>query len=425
MKESNIIEFKDPAASRDMLTELLRSGATRLIEAAVEQELEVFLGSYKDERLPDGRQRMVRNGYLPEREIQTGIGNVAVKMPRTADRGKEGITFSSTLLPPYLRRSQSVEEVLPWLYLKGISTNDFQESLTAMFGENAKGLSPSSIARLKSVWEQEVKDFQTRDLSRSQYVYLWVDGIHCGVRGDEESLCLLVIIGVTPEGKKELVALDDGYRESSESWRDVLRSLKERGLKKQPELAVGDGALGFWKALKEVFPDTKKQRCWQHKSLNILNLFPKAMKSKVLEALHEIWMAPSLKEAKKAVNRFEARFKDKYPKAVASLKKDEQELLTFYSFPAAHWRSLRTTNPIESVFATVRHRSKRAKGCVSRASMLGFAFKLIMSAQKRWHRLAGFEKLAQVIEGTNFIDGVEEGINDESNNLNNAKTMAV
>lgn len=409
--EDNVIRLIGREGSKDLLTEKLRDGARELLALALEEEIEGFIARHQEERLGRGRQRIVRNGYLPERSIQTGIGAVAVRAPRARDRSDgpgRPIRFSSTILPRYLRRSKSVEEMIPWLYLKGISTNAFGEALQALLGTDATGLSSSSIARLKSQWEDECSKWRQSDLSKKRFVYWWADGIYCGIRGEDEKMCLLVIIGVTDSGKKELVALDDGYRESDASWAQILRNLKDRGLVHGPKLAVGDGALGFWKALAGVFPETRQQRCWQHKTINILDKFPKGLRGQVLEAIHEIWMAPTKEAALKAWDLFVRTYRDKYPKAVECLEKDKATLLTFYDFPAEHWKSLRTTNPIESTFATVRHRASRAKGCVSRSTMLAFAFKLVQSASKQWKRFIGFERLAQVITGIKFVNGVSE-----------------
>jgi len=408
--KDNIIELNKREVIKDLLTERLRAGAQRLLAAILDEEVEAFIAQHEKKRLENDQRRIVRNGYLPEREVQTGIGAISVKVPRARDRARNGrpIRFTSTILPPYLRRSKSVEELLPWLYLKGISTNAFGEALQAILGTDVSGLSASSIGRLKAQWEAECKEWRQSDLSRKRYIYWWADGIYCGIRGEDEKMCLLVIIGITDAGKKELVALDDGYRESEASWGDLLRNLKERGLITGANLAVGDGSLGFWKALGEVYPGTKEQRCWQHKTINILDKFPKALRGKVLEAIHQIWMAPGRKSALQAWESFTRTYRDKYPKAVECLEKDRDTLLTFYDFPAEHWKSLRTTNPIESTFATVRHRAARAKGCVSRSSMLAFAYKLIQSASKQWKGFIGFERLAEVIKGVKFIDGVSE-----------------
>jgi transposase-like protein len=408
MGKGTVIELRGPEGPKDALTILLRNGARELLRQAVEVELEEFLEKHEELKLADGRQRLVRNGYLPSREVQTGIGSVPVQVPRCRDRGDGSIKFSSTLLPPYLRRAKSVEELLPWLYLKGISTNDFSEALKALLGENASGLSASTISRLKATWEEEAEKWRSRDLSKEHYVYLWADGIHCGVRGDDERMCVLVILGVNDRGEKQLVSLSDGYRESEESWLEMLRDLRNRGLRHEPKLAIADGALGFWKALPQVFPETAHQRCWQHKTINILDKFPKSMQGTVKESLHNIWMAETRSAALKAYTSFIKRYQEKYPRATECLIKDKEQLLTFYDFPAAHWRSIRTTNPIESTFATVRHRTSRAKGCVSRRSMLAFVYKLVLSASHRWNRISGFERLAEVITGVKFINGVSE-----------------
>lgn len=409
--KDNVIPLIGREGSKDLLTERLQAGARELLALALEEEVEAFIARHEEERLGSGQQRIVRNGYLPERSIQTGIGAVPVRAPRARDRGEDlaqPIRFSSSILPRYLRRSKSVEEMIPWLYLKGISTNAFGEALQALLGADASGLSSSSIARLKSQWEEECAKWRQSDLSKKRFVYWWADGIYCGIRGEDEKMCLLVIIGVTDSGKKELVALDDGYRESEASWAQLLRNLKDRGLAHGSKLAVGDGSLGFWKALASVFPETRQQRCWQHKTMNILDKFPKGLRGQVLEAIHQIWMAPTKEAALKAWDIFVRTYRDKYPKAVECLEKDKDSLLTFYDFPAEHWKSLRTTNPIESTFATVRHRASRAKGCVSRSTMLAFAFKLIESASKQWKRFIGFERLAQVITGIKFVNGVSE-----------------
>lgn len=407
MKEDKVIGTIGREETRDLLTEIMQQGAQKLLCTALESEIEEFLQEHAEKRLASGQRRIVRNGYLPEREVQTGIGKVVVQVPRARDRIGD-IKFRSSMLPPYLKRTKSVEELLPWLYLKGISTNDFGVALKSLLGADAPGLTSSSIARMKNHWEQDCTSWRKQDLSKKRYAYFWADGIYCGIRGEDEKMCLLVIIGVTDMGKKELVALESGYRESSESWLSLLRDLKDRGLKISPNVAVGDGSLGFWKALSEVFPETKTQRCWQHKTINVLDKFPIAMRGRVLESIHQIWMAETKAAALTAWNTFVRDYKDKYPKAVECMEKDKAALLTFYDFPAEHWKSLRTTNPIESTFATVRHRASRTKGCVSRTSMLAFAFKLIQTASLRWNRIAGFERIAQVITGVKFVDGIAD-----------------
>lgn len=388
----------------DPLTELLRSGAKALIAEAVELELESMLAGYRDLKMTDGRQVLVRNGYLPERTVQTGIGEVVVKVPKIRDRSESGIKFNSSILPPYLKRSKSMEELIPWLYLKGISTGDCQEALVALVGEQAKGLSANTVSRLKADWIKQHQEWCQRDLSQKRYAYFWADGIYSNVRMDDR-LCLLVIIGVTEHGHKELVAVEDGFRESSASWEEVLTKLRQRGLCNGPKLAVGDGALGFWSALGKIYPDCQHQRCWVHKTANVLNKVPKTMQSKVKQGLHQIWMAATQKDAEKAFDNMLECFELKYPKAMDCLRKDRSELLAFYNFPAEHWVHIRTTNPIESTFATVRLRSKRSKNCGSRETTLTMVFKLMACAEKRWRKFKGFGKLELVINNVQFKDG--------------------
>lgn len=410
MKQDNVLEIKNPDPKfTDYLTEILQSGCRRIISEALEMELKEFLDSYREHKAEDGRQRIVRNGYLPERALQTGIGAVRVRVPRTRDRdtGTEGpIRFSSSILPPYLRRTRSIEELLPWLYLKGISAGDFKETLAVLLGEAAPGLSANTIGRLKSKWETELKEWKCRELSGKKYVYWWADGIYCNVRMEERQ-CLLVIIGVTETGKKELVALEDGFRESELSWKGVLRDLRKQGLDVEPQLAIGDGALGFWKALDEIYPKTKRQRCWVHKTANVLNSLPKSLQTKAKQQLQAIWMAPDIKEAEQQFDRFIESYEAKYPKATNCLHKDREVLLTFYSFPAEHWKHIRTTNPIESTFATVRLRTDKVKSCFTSKTVLSMAYKLCRCAEKRWQKINGLEKLAKIIEGVMFVDGLE------------------
>ena len=358
MKKDNLIELKNPEPFiDDPITEILRNGARELLAEALEAEIKGFLSQYADLKDDHGRMRVTRNGYLPKREIQTGIGPVPVKAPRIRDRQPEDesdrIRFSSLILPPYLRKTKSMEELIPWLYLKGISTGDFSEALAALVGKDAPGLSGPTISRLKTIWQDDLKQWQKRDLSNKRYVYIWADGIYCNVRMEERQ-CLLVIIGATKEGKKELLALESGFRESELSWTELLLDLKHRGLKEGPELAVGDGALGFWKALAKVYDNTRWQRCWVHKTANVLNKLPKSIQAKAREKLHMIWMAPEKDEAEKHFDDFIKIYEAKYPKATECLKKDRDALLTFYDFPAERWRHIRTTNPIESTFLTVR-----------------------------------------------------------------------
>ncbi len=412
MSQDNVIALKKPEPFiDDPITEILRKGARKLLASALEAEINTFLSQYEDLKDDKGRQRVVRNGYLPEREIQTGIGNVPVKVPRIRDRqpgkGKESIRFSSNILPPYLRKTKSLEELIPWLYLKGISTGDFSEALAALLGKDAPGLSPATIGRLKSVWKEELGEWKRRDLSGKRYVYIWVDGLYCNVRMAERQ-CLLVIIGATEDGKKELVALEDGYRESEQSWLEVLLDLKSRGLGNAPELAVGDGSLGFWKALSQVYGKTRWQRCWVHKTANILNKLPKSLQAKAKKKIREIWMAPNKEEAEEQFDLFVRTYESKYPKATKCLEKDREVLLTFYDFPAEHWRHIRTTNPIESTFATVRLRTAKVRNCFSSETVMTMAFQLCRSAQKKWIRLYKSEQLTKVIQGVKFVDGIEE-----------------
>jgi len=406
MKNNKILDLKKPEdISTDPLTELLRNGARKLIAEAVEAELQELLDQYSGLRNEQGHHQIIRNGYLPEREIQTGIGLVKVKVPKIRDKSCSGIKFNSALLPPYLRKTKNVEEVLPWLYLKGISTGDFKEALQALLGVNAKGLSSSTISRCKRLWEQEHEEWSKRNLGKSRYVYFWADGIYFNIRSDDARQCILVIVGVTEQGQKEFVAIEDGYRESEQSWTEVLLRLKAQGLKHGPKLAVGDGALGFWKAMNKVYPDTRHQRCWVHKTANVLNKLPKIVQPKVKEFLHQIWMAPTKEAACKAFIATISIYSDKYPKAMQCLLKDKDQMLAFYDFPAPHWQHIRTSNPIESTFATVRLRTAKTRGCVSRQSILSMVYKLGQSAQKRWRKLRGFKLLAEVIQGVRFKDG--------------------
>lgn len=395
------------------LEELIRRGARELIQKAIEVEVQELLAEYGNVKVLGGQRAVVRNGYLPAREVLTAIGNVEVRVPKVRDRSGGGIKFNSALVPPFVRRSQRVSAALPWLYLKGISTGDMREALTVLLGDEAKGLSPNVVSRLKSEWATEYAGWMKRDLSASRYVYWWVDGIHTGLRQENDARqCLLVIIGVTPEGNKELVTIGDGLRESKESWLDVLRDLAARGLGAGPLLAVGDGALGFWAALDEVFPDTRRQRCWVHKTANVLNALPKSLQAKAKADLHEIWMAPTRPQAITAFDHFLKTYGAKYPKATDKLAKDREALLAFYDFPAEHWIHLRTTNPIESTFATVRHRTTRTKNCVTRSTFLGLAFKLVQEAQKSWRRIRAVERIAELLAGTVFRDGVPAPVDD-------------
>ena len=407
MSKDNVIALKKPETVTDLLTDVLRNGAKRLLAAAIEGEVEEFLSLYNK---PEEKPRFVRNGYLPEREIQTGIGPVAVEVPRVRDKAfsQDGIHFGSSVIPKYLRRSSSMEELLPLLYLKGISVNDFAEALKPLLGDAAKNLSAGVISRLKAVWEEEYNTWRRRDLNGKKYVYFWADGIHLQARMEDAKECVLVIIGVTEQGHKELITIEDGHRESKESWLTVLNNIKKRGLKSGPKLAVGDGALGFWGALTETYGKTRHQRCWFHKMGNVLDKLPKSSQAKAKTLLQDIWMSETRENAYKAFDAFIDTYESKYPKATACLHKDKEELLAFYDFPAEHWAHIRTSNPIESMFATVRHRTYKSKGCFSRATILTMVFKLSESAQKRWHRLRGFNYLADVIRDIKFVNGVRE-----------------
>jgi len=408
--DTNVLQLSQPGGFSDPLTEVLRNGARALLAQAVEAEVAALLGVHAGELTADGRQRLVRHGFLPKREIMTGIGPVAVRCPRVRDRvglGSQRIRFSSAILPPYARRSKNLEVLLPILYLKGISTGQFEEALVALLGKDAGGLSASTIARLKEAWSEEHARWSERDLSAKRYVYFWVDGIHVQARLEDDAQCLLVIIGATPDGKKELVGLIDGVRESGQSWRELLLDLKRRGLTIAPELAVADGALGFWQAIEEVWPQTRAQRCWVHKTANVLNKLPKSQQAKAKRALQEIWMAETKRDALVAFDAFVETWGVKYDKAVECLIKDRHALLTFYDFPAEHWKHLRTTNVIESSFATIRHRTVRSKGCLSNKTALAMIFKLAEAAEKSWRRLDGHNQLPKVILGIKFADGLE------------------
>lgn len=404
MANDTVVSFANPAFN-DELSDLIREGAQRIIRQAVEAELKAFLEQHATEH--EGRRALVRNGYQPERDVLTGIGAVKVRVPKTRDRAGEGRCFRSELLPPYLKKAKRLEAVLPWLYLKGVSTNDFDEALTALFGESVKGLSPATIGRLKHSWEAEYAEWREKDWRGHELVYLWADGIYTNVRSDQRR-CLLVLIGCDARGQKHFLAIEEGFRESTESWKALLLSLRDRGIKVPPKLAVGDGAMGFWAALAEVFPTTRSQRCWVHKTVNVLDKLPKTQHSEAKSALHAIWQADSRANAEKAFDRFVTTYEQKYPKAVDCLAKDREELLAFYDFPAAHWQHIRTSNPIESTFATIRLRTVKTRNCVSAKSGLSLVHQLAMSAQKRWRRLRGFRQLADVIAGVKFIDGVDE-----------------
>ena len=408
MADGTVSDWESRVASeaRSALDEALREGARRMLMAALEAEVDEHIERHRERRDAAGRRLVVRNGRLPRRQLQTGVGPIPIEQPRVHGR-RAGERFTSAILPRYLRRAPSLEALIPWLYLKGVSTNDFPEALQALLGEGAAGLSPSTIVRLKSAWEQEFRAWAEGDLSGKHYVYLWADGIYFNVRLSDERPCLLVIIGASADGRKELLAIHDGERESKLSWTEVLRDLKRRGLRAAPALAVGDGALGFWAALPEVFPATREQRCWVHKTANLLDKLPKKVQPSAKQLIHQMYMAATRTDALAAYDEFLARYQAKFPKAVACLVKDKEVLFTFYDFPAEHWQHIRSTNVIESTFATVRHRQRQTKGCGSRTATLAMVFKLAQAAQKRWRRLDGYQLIAKVITGVVFTDGVE------------------
>jgi putative transposase len=411
MEEGTVVPLPRPGATLadDPLLAVLREGARRMLTQAVEAEVEAFLAAHADLTDDQGRRRLVRDGHAPERPIQTGIGPLAVSRPRVRDRGGDGpgpVRFTSAVLPLYRRRARNVEELLPWLYLKGVSTGQFAEALAALLGPDAPGLSAATVRRLTEAWQEEHARWQKRDLSARRYVYLWADGVHFTPRLDHERQCLLVLIGADAQGRKELLAVEDGFRESAQSWRELLLRLRdENGLVVDPELATGDGALGFWQALHEVWPRTQQQRCWVHKTANVLNALPKSVHGKAKQDLHAIYGAENRKEAEAALDRFVAKYGPKYDKAAACLTKDREALLAFYAAPAEHWKHVRTTNPIESTFATVRLRTAKTKGCLSRETALAMVYKLARSAERHWRRLDGTERLAQVVAGVRFRDG--------------------
>ena len=410
--DSEVLAFRRQFDDKSPLDELVREGARRMIQAAIDAEVDGFIERHSVRVDELGRRLVVKNGSLPPREILTGAGPVEIKQGRVRDKNgdaDERVQFTPSVLPAYLRRTDKIEELIPWLYLKGVSTGDFGEALQSLLGENAKGLSANVVVRLKEQWGEEYDEWNRRDLSDKKYVYVWADGIHAKVRLEDDAnkkQCILVVMGATADGKKELIAVNDGYRESEQSWSELLLSLKQRGLSESPKIAVGDGALGFWAALRKVFPDTVEQRCWVHKTANVLNNMPKSVQPKSKGDLHEIWQAETRANANKAFDHFLEKYDAKYPAACQCLRKDREQLLAFYDFPAEHWGHLRTTNPIESTFATIRLRHRKTKGNGTRRASLTMMFKLAQSAAKKWKRLRGSEKIAFVIEGRSFKDGI-------------------
>ena len=410
-RDTTVIRLRQPDAIDDPLSEVAREGARRMLAQVLIAEADAFVALWKDVKLPDGRDRVVRHGHGPERAIQTGVGPVAVRRAKVRDRGKvsaaEKIRFTSSILPKWARRTKSLDTLLPILYLRGVSTGAFQEALSALLGKDAPNLSPAAITRLTAEWQADYAAWQKRDLSARRYVYLWADGVYLQARMEAAAECMLVLLGATPEGKKELVGFQTGVRESAQSWRELLVDIKRRGLEITPDLAVGDGALGFWKAIEEVFPGTRHQRCWVHKVANVLNKVALSVQVNMKADLREIYRAPTRAAAETAINVFADKYGAKYDKAVTCLTKDREALLAFFDFPAEHWDHLRTSNPIESVFATVRHRTVRTKGSLSPKTAKLMVFKLVSSAAKTWRRLKGENQLPKVVAGVTFRNGVE------------------
>jgi transposase-like protein len=406
MAKNNVIELAGRDAIADPLTDLLRVGAEKLIYQAVEAELQEQLARYSDRRTGAGLAGVVRNGFLPARELQTNLGPVTVRIPKIRSKTGEPVTFQSVLVPPYVRKTRTLEAAIPWLYLKGVSSGEMAEALKVLVGPQAQGLSASTVSRLKQVWADEYLSWREQSLDKDRWVYIWADGVYSGLRAEQTKLCALVVMGVNERGEKHFLAIEDGVRESTQSWREVLLKLKSRGMN-PPKLAVGDGAMGFWAALDEIYPETGQQRCWMHKTMNVLNCLPKTAHVNAKQALHSIWQAETKENAEKAFDLFIETYDPKYPKATLCLLKDRDELMAFFDFPAQHWQSIRTSNPIESTFGTIRHRTKRSKGCLTRNGMLHMMFKLGLCAEKNWRRLRGFNYLAKVITGIKFKDGIE------------------
>jgi len=410
-RDTTVIPFRQPDAIDDPLTEIAREGARRMLAQVLMVEADAFVAQWKDLKLPDGRDRVVRHGHGPQRSIQTGIGPVEVRRAKVRDRAEveadQKIRFTSSILPKWARRTKSLDALLPVLYLRGVSTGDFQEALAALLGKDAPNLSPAVISRLTAEWQADYDAWQKRDLSARRYVYVWADGVYLQARMEDNAECMLVLIGATPEGKKELVGFQTGARESAQSWRELLIDIKRRGLEIAPDLAVGDGALGFWKAIDEVFPATRHQRCWVHKTANVLNKVALSVQVNMKADLREIYAASTRPTAEAAIDVFAEKYGAKYEKAVACLTKDREALLAFFDFPAEHWDHLRTSNPIESVFATVRHRTVRTKGALSATTAKLMVFKLVTAAAKTWRRLKGENQLPKVVQGVRFQNGIE------------------
>lgn len=391
---------------RTVLEDILRDGARRLLQEAIEYEVLEYVQKFKEEKDEMNKRLVTKNGHLPARDILTGIGSINIRQPRIRDKRNEE-SFSSAILPKYKRKTESLEKLIPELYLRGISTNNFPEALSALLGKNAEGLSSTNIVRMKKIWEQEYETWLKRDLKSRRYVYIWADGIYFNIRLDETRPCILVLIGATEEGQKELIGIHDGVRESKLSWKELLQNLKSRGLNVPPSLAVGDGALGFWSALEEEFPSCRQQRCWVHKTANILDKMSKSVQPNAKRMIHEMYLSPTKETALKAYDEFLQLYTAKYPGACKCLEKDKDQLFTFYDFPADHWAHIRTTNPIESAFATVRHRTRQTKGCGNRMATLTMVYKLAKIAEEGWRRLRGFALLPKIVAGIKFKDGEE------------------
>ena len=406
METTNIVDFARRDGMTDALTQLLKSGAQELIAAAVEAELACYMVQFSEVRTSMGHAAVVRNGHHPARPFQTGIGPVSVRIPKVRSKNGTPVTFRSALVPPYVRRTKTLEAALPWLYLKGVSSGEMGAALKVLLGPDAAGLSANTVSRLKRGWAAEYDGWREAALDDEPIVYIWADGVYSGLRGTDDKLCALVIVGVTARGKKRFLAIEDGVRESTQSWRKVLLNLKSRGMNVR-KLAIGDGAMGFWDAMDEVYTAIRHQRCWQHKTMNVLNCLPKLSQPKAKNAIHNIWQAETKDDAEKAFDLFIKTSEPKYPKAALCLQKDREELMAFFDFPAQHWQSIRTSNPIESAFATIRHRTKRSKGCLTRDGMLHMMFKLGQCAEQNWRKLRGFDYLAKVITGVTFKDGIE------------------
>ncbi len=407
MEKNNIFSVQKQAMDQNPLEDLVRQGARQMLQAALENEVAEYLQLHSGRKTPDNKQAVVRNGHLPERKILTGLGPLPIHQPRVKDRLKVE-RFSSAILPPYMRRTPSLDALIPALYLRGVSTGDFGPALEAILGPNAAGLSAANVVRLKDGWQKDCQEWSKRDLRQKEYVYWWADGIYFNVRLEDERLCILILMGALADGAKELIAIVDGYRESKESWLELLRDLKTRGLICGPKLAVGDGSLGFWAALPEIYPEAQKQRCWVHKTANLLDKFPKSLQGQAKEKIHEMYLSPTREAALKAYEAFLSSYEAKYPKACECLRKDKETLFSFYDFPAWHWKHLRTTNPIESTFATVRLRTKKTKGCGSRAATLSMVYQLTRAAEKCWRKLDGADLIPKVLRGIIFVNGEEQ-----------------